>query len=59
MAEEKKKGLLQKIFGRKPSCCSIELENAEQESQQEESEKKKDEAGRGCCSQRSESGNLR
>ncbi|MDZ7666429.1 MAG: hypothetical protein U5K27_14090 [Desulfotignum sp.] len=56
MAEEKKKGLLQKIFGSKPSCCSVELEDAEQENQQEESEKKKDEGGQGCCSPRSESG---
>ncbi|MDZ7831997.1 MAG: hypothetical protein U5L07_09630 [Desulfobacterales bacterium] len=59
MAEEKKKGLLQKIFGSKPSCCSVQLEDAEQENQQEESEKKQNEAGRGCCSPRNESGNLR
>ena len=59
MAEEKKNGLLQKIFGRKSSCCSIELEDAEQDNQQDESEKKKDEGGRGCCSTRSVSGGER
>ncbi|MDZ7761610.1 MAG: hypothetical protein U5L00_15310 [Desulfovermiculus sp.] len=55
MAEEKKKGLLQKIFGSKPSCCSIELEDAEQENDQPESrekedKEKQDESRGGCCS---------
>lgn len=55
MAEEKKKGFLQKIFGSKSSCCSVELEDAEQDNQQDESEEKENRENQnknkgGCCS---------
>lgn len=55
MPEEKKKGFLHKMFKSKSSCCSIELEDAEQEndepeSREKENREKQDENRGGCCS---------
>lgn len=43
MTEKKKKGFLQKIFGEKSGCCSIELEEVE-EKKQNRSDTKQDHA---------------
>ena len=47
MKDEKKTSLFGKIFGRKSSCCSLELE--EVDSNEERISVSKDPAANGCC----------
>lgn len=53
MAEEKKKGLLKRIFGGGSDCCNIELEETGPEQKKNEGnnalEKQENRKG-GCCS---------
>ena len=49
MTENKKKGLLSKLFGKKTDCCCIQLEEVD-EHPEAESVEKRDRSKGGCCS---------
>ncbi|MDO9577566.1 MAG: hypothetical protein Q7J16_06735 [Candidatus Cloacimonadales bacterium] len=61
MAEKKKKGFFKKMFGGKPNCCSLELEEIDENNQEaslekQSTEKKETKASKtssgkdkGCC----------